>query len=309
MSNEKTETVPETQETNLVPERNAGETDAEYLGRVDTAAENETQTNDNDNEQNTEPASTEENVQEGHEEADKIEKTPIPDEIRAKIKIPEKFKSIEDMLMWGSEAEKKIGILVRENAENKKSAEIYKEEYSKLQKKLEDKVDSGTITEEAKEKAIEDFRLEWEVDPLNALKKVLVSVQPKKETEPATSMTDEEIRKEQFEQFDTDFRELISGISPQEQKELISGFKEISKQFPNVTSLAALNYIRLGKKQEIEKKLAAEEAAKKKEKAAGSFPAGITNAKKDPPASQEVRVRSTESLAELEKLEKELSDE
>jgi len=109
---------------------------------------------------------------------DAEEKTPIPEEERKKFKIPEKFKFWEDVVKWGSEAEK-----AKSRAESDKDrfkADL--EERERIISELSQKEKEGEITEEQREQMTMQFRNEWDKDPVACMEKLFAAHERIKET-------------------------------------------------------------------------------------------------------------------------------
>jgi len=330
---EKQTIVDDNKEASL-PNQQQNESSAEYLQRLET--EINTPETEVKPEKTTpaEPAQDEEVVgtepskedtpateptKEDETPAEPVEtkkKTPIPDDIRKKAKIPEKFKYLEDLVSWGENAEKAYHRTDSERNKLLNENKKYREQVSALEEKLTEKIDSGQMTEEQKQQAIEDFKLKFEVDPVNALKdifKEVVEASNKKAPKASTVESGDEEAAQQaqieqhMQQADVEFKELVKGMSKDEIKEIIAELKEIAATEPNITSIHTLNKIRLFNKRELAEKLNSEKAEKDNQKKSGSFPAKAGKIVADDiPVS---KIQKTQSLKELEQLEAEINGE
>lgn len=101
------------------------------------------------------------------------EKTPIPDDLRGKI--PKKFKYIEDLVAWGSEAEKAKG-----KAE-KKTADL-REEHDDAIAKLDSAEKKGDLNPEERQRIQDEFEEAWANDKVGTLNKIF-DARDKKQSE------------------------------------------------------------------------------------------------------------------------------
>ncbi|MDR3113373.1 MAG: hypothetical protein LBU09_03260 [Endomicrobium sp.] len=248
------------------------------------------------------------------------ERTLIPDEIRKKARIPEKFKYVEDLVGWGQQAERLIAKLGDEKFEKEKEAQIYKREFEKAQKSLQKQVADGEITKDDKDQQLEEFRLRFEIDPVGAIESLIekrnaAAGTPASETSADNIDSSKDTGAPQYNPYafqqaaakaGQDLKELAAGKTKEEFLEYIRELKEVARQEPNITNLKSLNYILIAQKTERQKNLESQAAVKNKEKMQGSFPAGSSGA---PIKREDVKSKSVEkasTMQELERLEAEM---
>ena len=223
------------------------------------------------------------------------EKTVITDEMRKKLNIPDKFKYMEDVVVWGQESEKAItkaanekkdALKEKEQAENER--EVYKQEIENLKEELKKaNKQEPVISKEEKQKMIDEFNEMFVEDPVKAIFKVMQkreelkkSYEPNIDKSKTNENKDKEKEQEEIEKVKKEFQqrankeweEISKDLNDEEKKELLNELNKLSQEKPYIISLYDLKDIYDMRKQKQEAKLKAEEEAKKKARTSQSSP-------------------------------------
>ena len=256
------------------------------------------------------------------EPGDKTEKTVITDELRKKLNIPDKFKYMEDVVVWGAESEKLITKAANEKKEILKEKEqavsereVYKQEIAKLKEELKKANDKEpTISKEEKQKMIDEFNELFVEDPIKAITKVMQKVneikkdsEPDKEPEPKKDDKEQEkiekVRKEFHERATKEWEDISKDLDDTQKKELLVELNKIAQEKPYIISLYDLKDIYDIRKQKEEIKLKQEEEKKKKERASQSSPQSTAEVVREDKIKT---INSAKSLKDLDEAEKRL---
>lgn len=125
------------------------------------------------------------------------EKTEISVEEREKFKIADKFKYWEDVVSWGTEAEKQKSAVETDKGKLLTQLNEYEEVISDLEKNLEAKEKKGEITTEEKEKTIEQFQTEFSENPVATMNKLFSAFEKRLESKQTKEKDDTNWDKEE----------------------------------------------------------------------------------------------------------------
>lgn len=148
------------------------------------------------------------------------EKTPITDEERKKYGIPEKFKYMEDVIKWGSEAEKAKSHAEQEKARLERELEEREAIIAELEKTTRQQEQQGKITEEERIRMNEEFQENLARDPIGTMEKLFNAferrLQAKREAaelEQKWQKEEETFRKLYPDNWDTEIRPALAKIA------------------------------------------------------------------------------------------------
>lgn len=285
--------VPETEVDNEEDQKD-GESDSDYLDRMEASI----------NKVSKEPKVVE--VAKPEVKEVKEEKTPIDETLRKKLNIPEKFKYLEDVVKWGSEAEKDRGRLDTEKNKILEENKQYKAEIDELKAKIVKDVDSGTITAEEGQEAIDKFAEEFNENPKKAIENLILKTEQEKakKQEILTQKQQVEERiKELHKTAEEEYAEIMNGREPSEIEELTKELKELSIKKPYIVSPKDLYILLQHDKELVQKKLEQDKASKQKEKVGVGSTITSQSGRVQTEGVAE-KIKSAGSLEELEKLEK-----
>lgn len=256
------------------------------------------------------------------EPEDKDKKTIITDELRKKLNIPEKFKYMEDVVVWGSESEKLITKaanerqqVIKEKEQAETERDVYKQEVEKLKKEIE-KVNKQepTISKEEKQKMIDEFNELFVDDPIKAITKVVQKIneikketdkpqEPKKEDKPKQDDEEtEKLKKEFQEKANKEWEDISKDLTDEQKKELLTELNKLSKEKPYILSLYDLKDLYDIRKQKQELKLKQEEERKKKARTSQGSPESTAEIIKKDKIKTINNAKDLKALDEAEKL-------
>ena len=281
---------------------------------------------DNPDKKPVEPKNNDKNKEpEDKGNKDKNEKTVITDELRKKLNIPEKFKYMEDVVVWGAESEKLITKAANEKKEILKEKEqavsereVYKQEIAKLKEELKKANEKEpTISKEEKQKMIDEFNELFVEDPIKAITKVMQKInEMKKEAQPPEQKPNEnkdkekqeqeeleKMKKEFHERATKEWEDISKDLNDEQKKELLAGLNKIAQEKPYILSLYDLKDIYDIRKQREESKLKQEEEKKKKERMSQSSPQSSAEVIREDKIKT---INSAKSLKDLDEAEKKL---
>jgi hypothetical protein len=285
--------VPETEVDNEEDQKD-GESDSDYLDRMEASI----------NKASEKPKVVE--VAKPEVKEVKEEKTPIDETLRKKLNIPEKFKYLEDVVKWGSEAEKDRGRLDTEKNKILEENKQYKAEIDELKAKIVKDVDSGTITAEEGQEAIDKFAEEFNENPKKAIENLILKTEQEKAKKQEILIQKQQVEeriKELRKTAEEEYAEIMNGREPSEIEELTKELKELSIKKPYIVSPKDLYTLLQHDKELVQKKLEQDKASKQKEKVGVGSTITSQSGRVQTEGVAE-KIKSVSSLEELEKLEK-----
>lgn len=219
------------------------------------------------------------------------EKTLIDDDLRAKLKIPEKFKHLEDVVSWGANAEKEMSRVKSEMSKLATDTQTKEELLDELENRLKEKEKKDEISSEEREKIINQFNDDWVKDPLATLNKLFDAFEKRltdkqKVSEKYKVWSEEEAKlKNEYEDWDTEVRPALA---------------KIAAERPHLQSIEEVLAIYEKQKKASELAAKAESEKKKTEKVSAFSEAGAGAG--SPSKSIYDKIANASSLAELDAL-------
>jgi hypothetical protein len=281
-------------------ERKNGESDIDYLSRLEQelSGDDENNPDEKQDKEKTQEAQTQE-IEQENEVAENVQSTPIPKDIRQKLKIPEKFKDMESLVKSYSEVER-FATQARMEL-SKKSQEM--QQLQELAGRLQKEVEKGNISPEDRDEAIAQFKVDFELDPIATLKRVFGKDAPKEKENQGEQFgsVPPPIIQEKLKQAESDFEDLTRNMSAQEKIKYSDELMQIAKDEPNITSLKTLNEIREFRQYKLKQKLEQEKAIKDKQKQSVNFVNGSHLNDNDYGVDVK-KIRNAQTIEELEKM-------
>lgn len=152
----------------------------------------------------TEQPATETVEQTGVEEGTEVtetpaEKTVISDDDRKKFGIPEKFKYFEDVVKWGSEAEKAKSKAEQEKARYEQQLTEREEIIADFERSAKEQEQKGQITAEEREKMVSQFNEDWSIDPVGTMDKLFRAFERRLDEKQTRTVMEQKWRNEEDE--------------------------------------------------------------------------------------------------------------
>jgi hypothetical protein len=274
-------------------EQGKNESDEQYFSRLEQIVKAEHEAG-----QDGKPDATANPKQKPVQDA-KPKKTLIPQALMDKFKIPPKFKYFEDVLAWGANAENQMKKEGQRRAELEKLIQRQQQQQSPTQS---NPTMEATADDPQFQEAIENFKLELEINPAEAMGK-LYSEFSRLSAEGGGRERQEAIAQANA-QAKADMDELSKGMTSEQLYSYIDELKTIAAEHPNISNIKVIDKLLKYKKLEQAQKLDKEQAAKIKAKTAGSFPSSASKLTES--QDLESKLRNAETMEELEQYGKQL---